>query len=501
MESRPSLRHRHRASMASRPLAALRWLFRLFSGSAPGSASLEQVIAIGLCALAGLLAFKHFGTALNADLRLQAERITGPGLPSANDFDLSPGDIISGLGGDRDPGGPELCRIDGSCGVPGQCFAAGTLVSTAEGLRGIETIRRGDRVWAQDVETGALELKPVTATFVRPDTAIIDVELRSGAYPSERLSVTPGHRFWIEGSGWTQAASLATAPVGSLADPLSASALSTRGEVTTVYNLEVEDFHDYFVGQAGALVHNGDDDDEGDGPDPDDCNSPRDNPVEPDCFDRPSTKRGLDGFEPRRVYDPGEVKNDPRFIRKQDDRGRDYWEPNDKLKREMMRQEEDRQLAAQQRELNGMTIDELLKNRRDWRARLAAAKAAGDKRPTGRPADDAATRRAERRMVMDALIEHYLREQGTTLQSATRPQKRDARAAATRDIDGTSALHKLDGIAGGDGTMHGLGNGVINGELGNQWPRRADATERWAEKQESQGHGSQRMNVVLSFCD
>ncbi len=269
-------RERARVSRSAYAARCLSWLLRLFSGSAPGVASLEQVIAIGLCALSGLVAFKHFGAALSADLRLQADRITGPGLPSANTFELSPEDLISGLGGDRDPGGPELCRLDGTCTRPGQCFAAGTLVSTADGLRGIETIRTGERVWARDVETGALELKAVTATFVRLHTPIIELELRAGALLSERLSVTPGHRFWIEGGGWTQAASLAAAPVGSFGSPVSASALSTGHEVTTVYNLEVEDFHSYFVGQAGALVHNGDDDDEADGPDPNDCNETAD---------------------------------------------------------------------------------------------------------------------------------------------------------------------------------------------------------------------------------
>src|SRR5688572_3734687 len=108
-------RERARVSRSAYAARCLSWLLRLFSGSAPGVASLEQVIAIGLCALSGLVAFKHFGAALSADLRLQADRITGPGLPSANTFELSPEDLISGLGGDRDPGGPELCRLDGTC--------------------------------------------------------------------------------------------------------------------------------------------------------------------------------------------------------------------------------------------------------------------------------------------------------------------------------------------------------------------------------------------------
>jgi hypothetical protein len=222
-----------------------------------GSASLEQVILAGTCALAGLVAFKHYGVALNTDLKLQADRITGPGLPAADGFDLpSAEDVVGGLGGDRDPGGPELCRLDGDCPDDDNCFAAGTLVAAAEGLRAIESIRVGELVWSRDVETGAVALKEVTETFVRAATPVIDLELRSGLFGSERISVTASHRFWIEGQGWERASSLAAAPVGSLLSPGSATALSTLDEATTVYNLEVEDFHSYFVGQSRALVHN-----------------------------------------------------------------------------------------------------------------------------------------------------------------------------------------------------------------------------------------------------
>jgi hypothetical protein len=41
------------------------------------------------------------------------------------------------------------------------CFVAGTLVDTEVGLRPIESIKEGERVWAQDVATGEIALKAV----------------------------------------------------------------------------------------------------------------------------------------------------------------------------------------------------------------------------------------------------------------------------------------------------------------------------------------------------
>ena len=44
---------------------------------------------------------------------------------------------------------------------PGQCFVAGTLVLTEDGLIPIEEVEEGMLVWASDPETGETALKPV----------------------------------------------------------------------------------------------------------------------------------------------------------------------------------------------------------------------------------------------------------------------------------------------------------------------------------------------------
>ena len=55
-------------------------------------------------------------------------------------------------------------RVSGRC----CCLAAGTPVWTDQGLLAIEKISVGDRVLAQDIETGELGYKPVLRTTTRP---------------------------------------------------------------------------------------------------------------------------------------------------------------------------------------------------------------------------------------------------------------------------------------------------------------------------------------------
>jgi len=45
------------------------------------------------------------------------------------------------------------------------CFPAGTEVTTTTGQRGIETLRVGDRVLAEDPSSGAVRPEAVTATI------------------------------------------------------------------------------------------------------------------------------------------------------------------------------------------------------------------------------------------------------------------------------------------------------------------------------------------------
>jgi pretoxin HINT domain-containing protein len=142
-------------------------------------------------------------------------------------------------------------RIYPTAQVRHSCFVAGTLVRTALGLTPIETIQPGDRVLSQDQDTGELAYKIVSATTVRPPGKLVRIRLGS-----ESLTATLGHPFWVSGSGWRMAKELQS---GDLLHGLSASlpidSVEQLPDEQQAYNLVVNDFNTYFVGQQGLLVH------------------------------------------------------------------------------------------------------------------------------------------------------------------------------------------------------------------------------------------------------
>ncbi|HEY3963384.1 MAG TPA: polymorphic toxin-type HINT domain-containing protein [Planctomycetaceae bacterium] len=129
------------------------------------------------------------------------------------------------------------------------CFAAGTSVWTESGQVPIETIRIGDRVLAQDVETGELAYKPVVCTTVRPAKPLIRLQIGD-----ESIVATGGHRFWVSGDGWTKARDLKPKLlVHTVTGNARVDSVET-GQTAETYNLVVAEFHDYFVGRTGILV-------------------------------------------------------------------------------------------------------------------------------------------------------------------------------------------------------------------------------------------------------
>lgn len=148
------------------------------------------------------------------------------------------------------------------------CFAAGTLVHTKDGLRPIEELKVGDLVltWPQDMPIPRRPrlpdeyiYKPVTKTFVREDTVISHVPLLvTGVGDDEDLRVTPNHPVYAERHGWLPISALK--PSYRLVWASFSNALVRRMkhdvERVTVYNIEVEDCHTYFVGKMGLWVHN-----------------------------------------------------------------------------------------------------------------------------------------------------------------------------------------------------------------------------------------------------
>jgi hypothetical protein len=130
------------------------------------------------------------------------------------------------------------------------CFVAGTGVWTPNGQTPNEQLRAGDLVLSQDVRTGELAYKPVTATTVRSPSPLVELDVGGAT-----IRATRGHPFWVSGIGWKMAKELVpgewlhtAAGAAPIDDIRSAPA-------EKCYNLVVAHNDNYFVSDARLLVH------------------------------------------------------------------------------------------------------------------------------------------------------------------------------------------------------------------------------------------------------
>lgn len=129
------------------------------------------------------------------------------------------------------------------------CFAKGTLVWTETGLKPIDVIRIGDRVFSKNVESGEVTFSPVLKTTIRKAKPLVVVQLAD-----EEIKATGGHHFWQSGQGWVKARDLRA--FGRLHTATGNTFVRDvrSGPSEQTYNLVVEGSHTYFVGKAGMLV-------------------------------------------------------------------------------------------------------------------------------------------------------------------------------------------------------------------------------------------------------
>lgn len=140
------------------------------------------------------------------------------------------------------------------------CFLAGTPVHTPAGSRPIESLAAGDLVYAWDTTTG----RRTTRRVLRPETGRTE-RVVTLSVSGEVIRATPRHRFWSpERSEWLELQAFAPGMV--LLDlhggPRIIESLAEGPASAPTYNLLVDGEHDYFVGHAGVLAHNGKDPDE-----------------------------------------------------------------------------------------------------------------------------------------------------------------------------------------------------------------------------------------------
>lgn len=153
------------------------------------------------------------------------------------------------------------------------CFVAGTMVHCANAASGemyllpIEQVREGQLVWSRDEKTGELGIKKVIDTFVTNPSELfhLNIDVNGNSESDETLTGTGEHPFYLSSrpeEGFFPMRELLAGDYLVLASGKSAQVLSLKTErgppkrPFTTYNFEVEDFHTYFVGEAGVWVHN-----------------------------------------------------------------------------------------------------------------------------------------------------------------------------------------------------------------------------------------------------
>ena len=84
------------------------------------------------------------------------------------------------------------------------------------------------------------------------------LESERGKNASELFETTDDHPFWVNGAGWKRTDELA--PGMTIAtddgDLMTVTSVAETGQTAPTFNIEVADFHSYFVGQSQVLVHN-----------------------------------------------------------------------------------------------------------------------------------------------------------------------------------------------------------------------------------------------------
>ncbi len=129
-------------------------------------------------------------------------------------------------------------------------LARGTWVWTRRGKLPIESVKLGDYVLAQNPRSGELAYRVVLAVAEPQEISVSKVD-----FDTAELFCAPAHVVWSTGRGWQRVSKLSAE-------------MSLHGAITEVriaqvdkafkiesYDLIVDGFHTFFVGEQGLLVH------------------------------------------------------------------------------------------------------------------------------------------------------------------------------------------------------------------------------------------------------
>ena len=174
------------------------------------------------------------------------------------------------------PSLPTLKNFE-SVSLGGGCFVAGTLVATEIGLRPIDEISAGEKVYAYDHEAG----KWILADVIEPLVHAYRGDLITVVIGGDKIEATGNHPFWVisgenladrpvardvpvheqgttAGGRWIEARDLRVADtlLRNNGQSVRVDNVYEFSENLIVHNLEISMFHNYSVGSMGVLVHN-----------------------------------------------------------------------------------------------------------------------------------------------------------------------------------------------------------------------------------------------------
>lgn len=136
-----------------------------------------------------------------------------------------------------------------------KCFVAGTQIAVEGGTKSIEDIQIGDWVYAYDVESGEQKLQEVLDIYQNEVN-----ELAQVVVGEEEILTTLNHGFYVVEKGWIEAQYLEPGDRVQLYSGEEAEVSLVRkielAVPIAVYNFNVNDFHNYYVGEGKVLVHN-----------------------------------------------------------------------------------------------------------------------------------------------------------------------------------------------------------------------------------------------------
>lgn len=85
----------------------------------------------------------------------------------------------------------------------GVCFTGEALISTQFGMRRIDEIKPGDKVYSFDEKTQEVSLKRVLQTYEKESDELVHITVGDSV-----INATPTHSFYVPTKGWTEACKL-----------------------------------------------------------------------------------------------------------------------------------------------------------------------------------------------------------------------------------------------------------------------------------------------------